>query len=278
MAGAYVDLTSNWTTPFAALDVRVNATRTLSFLFQDTEAEPVLEFVGRSGLGFAQTANVRKWVGNLRFNLRWRENTFLRGHSTSLTLRTDTDILNAADLDAGIETVTNGGVTSVDLRHQVAFTDAYSFGFAMRESPANTPSLDRLQAQLKAALERRVEVLEAYLFGSRARGDEHGRSDVDIAVYIDEARADHGAWGYTADLTTDLMGVLNTNDVDVVVLNQAPPLLYHRVLRDGIRLLSRDLEATTERAGVALSRYLDFVPQMQKMDAARRFAKTNDEG
>ena len=148
----------------------------------------------------------------------------------------------------------------------------------MRESPANTPSLDRLQAQLKAALEPRAEVLEAYLFGSRARGDEHGSSDVDIAVYIDEARADHGAWGYTADLTTDLMGVLNTNDVDVVVLNQAPPLLYHRVLRDGIRLLSRDLEATTERAGVALSRYLDFVPQMQKMDAARRFAKTNDEG
>ncbi len=142
----------------------------------------------------------------------------------------------------------------------------------MRESPANTPSLDRLQAQLKAALEPRAEVLEAYLFGSRARGDEHGSSDVDIAVYIDEARADHGAWGYTADLTTDLMGVLNTNDVDVVVLNQGSPLLYHRVLRDGIRLLSRDLQATTQRAGMALSRYLDFVPQMEKMDAARKYA------
>lgn len=146
----------------------------------------------------------------------------------------------------------------------------------MRDTPISTLALDRLVERLTALLERRAEVLDAYLFGSVARGDEHAGSDVDIAVYIDEARAEGGAWGYCADLTTDLMGALNTNDVDVVVLNQAPPLLYHRVLRDGIRLLSRDLQATTQRAGMALSRYLDFVPQMEKMDAARRYAsRTN---
>ena len=148
----------------------------------------------------------------------------------------------------------------------------------MRDTPVSTPALDPLVDRLTAVLERRAEVLDAYLFGSLARGDGHAGSDVDVAVYIDEARAEGGAWGYRADLTTDLMGALNTNDVDVVVLNQAPPLLYHRVLRDGIRLLSRDLEATTERAGMALSRYFDFIPQLQKMDVARRFAKPNDEG
>ena len=66
------------------------------------------------------------------------------------------------------------------------------------------------------------------------------------------------------------------NAIDVVVLNTAPPLLYHRVLRDGVRLLSRDLRATTTRAGQALSRYFDFLPQMEKMDAARRFAAGKD--
>ena len=60
--------------------------------------------------------------------------------------------------------------------------------------------------------------------------------------------------------------------VDVVVLNEAPILLYHRVLHDGVRLFSRDLRATTSRAGQALSRYFDFLPQLDKMDAARRFA------
>ena len=136
---------------------------------------------------------------------------------------------------------------------------------------------DRLLAErLAQALEPRTEILEAYVFGSRARGDARSHSDVDVAVYIDQARIEAGPFGYQADLTTDLMAALGTNAIDVVVLNTAPPLLYHRVLRDGVRLLSRDLRATTTRAGQALSRYFDFLPQMEKMDAARRFAAGKD--
>ena len=69
------------------------------------------------------------------------------------------------------------------------------------------------------------------------------------------------------------MKALGRNDVDVVVLNHAPPLLYHRVLRDGVRVLSRDLRATTTREGYALSRYCDYVPQLAKIEAARRAAQ-----
>ena len=134
-------------------------------------------------------------------------------------------------------------------------------------------NVDRqLLTRLASALEARDEVLEAYLFGSRARGRARPRSDVDVAVYIDEGRARDGVWGYRAQLATELMGALRTDDVDVVVLNRAPILLYHRVLRDGVRLFSRDLRATTTRAGRALSRYFDFLPQLDKMDAARRYA------
>lgn len=133
-----------------------------------------------------------------------------------------------------------------------------------------------LVTQLMQALEPRAEILEAYLFGSRARGDAHRLSDVDVAVYIDETRAEASPFGYQADLTTHLMVALGTNAIDVVVLNTAPPLLYHRVLRHGVRMLSRDLRATTTRAGQALSRYFDFLPQLEKMDAARRFAARKD--
>ena len=130
-----------------------------------------------------------------------------------------------------------------------------------------------LLAGLANALEGREEILEAYLFGSQARRQAQPHSDIDVAVYIDEARAGDGAWGYQAQLTTDLMVALGSNDVDVVVLNKASILLYHRVLRDGVRLMSRDLKATTTRAGQALSRYFDFLPQLDKMDRARRHAE-----
>ena len=63
------------------------------------------------------------------------------------------------------------------------------------------------------------------------------------------------------------MSGLGSNAVDVVVLNTAPPLLYHRVLRDGVRVVSRDLRATTVREGRALSRHCDFAPHLAKIDA-----------
>ena len=137
-------------------------------------------------------------------------------------------------------------------------------------SPTN-PGEDPLTALtqlMAAALSQRPEVLEGYLFGSRARGQALPHSDVDIAVFVDETLLQQGAFGYEAELTTDLMRALGDNQVDLVVLNRAPPLLYHRVLCDGIRLLSRDLRATTVREGQALSRYCDYVPQLAKIAQA----------
>ncbi len=141
----------------------------------------------------------------------------------------------------------------------------------------DTVSLDRdtLVARLAEALEPRPEVLEAYLFGSRGRGNAFTGSDIDVAVYIDRDRAEkalsgRGHWGYQAALISDLMLALETDAVDVVVLNDATPLLYHRVLRDGVRILSRDLRDTTTRSGQALSRYFDYVPFLHKMEHARR--------
>ncbi len=129
-----------------------------------------------------------------------------------------------------------------------------------------------LETRLTRALAPRPEILDAYLFGSQARGDAGALSDIDVAVYIDEDLAEPGPYGYDAELIADLMTELETNAVDVVLLNQAPPLLYHRVLRDGKLLVTRDPRATTTRAGYALSRYFDFLPQLKKQADARRHA------
>lgn len=130
--------------------------------------------------------------------------------------------------------------------------------------------MSELVATLRAVLESRAEILEAYLFGSTATGTAQRHSDVDVAVYLRDPHPPASPFGYVAHLTTELLAALRTNRIDVVLLNEAPPLLYHRVLRDGVRLFSRDLRATTTREGQALSRYCDYVPQLAKIDAAHR--------
>jgi hypothetical protein len=131
---------------------------------------------------------------------------------------------------------------------------------------AAVPDRDRLVERLSRFFEGRPEVLEAYLFGSRAHDRAQLRSDTDIAVYLDLERTPSAPFGYAAELATELISLLHDNRVDVVVLNRAGPLLYHRVLRDGVRLVSRDLAATTSREGRALSRYCDWVPHLRKLE------------
>ena len=131
-------------------------------------------------------------------------------------------------------------------------------------------SVDRseLIARIAEALQSRPEVLEAYLFGSRARGDEQPHSDVDVALTVERERAVDATFGLAAEYATLLMSALGRNDVDVVILNDAPPLLYGRVVNQGIRVFSRDLRATTVREGRALSRYCDYLPHLRKIEAA----------
>ena len=110
---------------------------------------------------------------------------------------------------------------------------------------------------------------------ARTRGAEL-HSDIDVAVYIDEAHKDLSAFGLRAEISTLLMEGLQDNSVDLLIFNDAPPVLYYHVLRDGVRVLSRDLAKTTTREGRAVSRYCDFVPQLAKMEAARSFAERSE--
>jgi hypothetical protein len=128
---------------------------------------------------------------------------------------------------------------------------------------------DPLIESIRACLEPRSEIAEAYLFGSHARGRPEPHSDIDVAVYLVPSNPSHGPYGYEVELVTELIRSLGRNRVDLVVLNRADPVLYHRVLRDGVRVLSRDLASTTVREGRALSRYCDWVPQLAKLAAVQ---------
>ena len=67
--------------------------------------------------------------------------------------------------------------------------------------------------KLKNFLENDTNILFAYLFGSFAKGEEHVRSDVDIAVYFKEESFDE-----QLRVIYELSKLVK-RDVDLVVLN-----------------------------------------------------------
>ena len=122
--------------------------------------------------------------------------------------------------------------------------------------------------QYAAALEQYFASLDgvvlAYLFGSHARGQAWAHSDVDVAVLLEGRPDNDRCFDMRLEAIGGLMGILHTNDVDVLILNQAPPALRYAVLRDGIILFCRDRQAMIEFRVRTLNEYLDFKPILKR--------------
>lgn len=109
-------------------------------------------------------------------------------------------------------------------------------------------------------------VVAAYLFGSHARGTPHRESDVDVAVLFDYAEVpDRDERGRRAvALNSDLIGATHCNEVDVVVLNDAPAELAAAIVSRGVRLYCADEEADHAFVRTALLRYADLKPFLER--------------
>jgi len=85
-------------------------------------------------------------------------------------------------------------------------------------------------------------VASVYLFGSHAEGRAHRESDVDVGVLLDWDRhpAPRDRFEMRVRLGSDLISATSCNEVDVVVLNDAPPLLGRKIIYDGLRVYLGD--------------------------------------
>ena len=82
------------------------------------------------------------------------------------------------------------------------------------------------------------DLIAAYLFGSVARGNDHARSDVDVAIlYRRDPPRTFGS--LPLGLEGEIERLLGRR-TEVVCLNLAPVDLCARVLRDGVLLLDQD--------------------------------------
>ena len=115
-----------------------------------------------------------------------------------------------------------------------------------------------------------ANVLAVYLFGTVARGTDRAASDVDLGVLLRDAPAatlEGRMLAYEAALECEL-----GRPVQLVILNDAPVDLVHRVLTDGRLLLDRDRAARLRFEVRSRNEYFDLLPVLMEYRRARRTA------
>ena len=109
-------------------------------------------------------------------------------------------------------------------------------------------------SDVKHFLEDEKEILALYLFGSHSEGLAHIRSDVDLALLL-ASEVDEGCFfeyrlRYLAELKRFFV-----RELDLIILNQVPPLLQFQVLKKGQLIFDREPDARAELEMTMLNHY-----------------------
>jgi uncharacterized protein len=108
---------------------------------------------------------------------------------------------------------------------------------------------------------RQPDVIVAYLFGSVARGQETRLSDVDIAVLLDPMTEPEAVLDRQITRLTDLEQMARL-EVQLTLLNHAPPLLAYQVIREGVLLHQRSEAERVAFQVKAMKEYFDVQPML----------------
>ena len=124
-----------------------------------------------------------------------------------------------------------------------------------------------MMERIEKILEKHREILFAYLYGSRARGDYNDRSDIDVGVYL--SRDFKPDIFYEARLSEEIEREAKVKNVEVVVLNNKPVRFLNQVLRYGRLILSRDEKERVKFETFITKTYIDMKPYFLEYDKMR---------
>ncbi len=109
-------------------------------------------------------------------------------------------------------------------------------------------------------------VAAAYLFGSRARGDERPDSDADVAVLLDGTVPPHDRLDLSLRLAGALSRAVRLDVSPLVVLDDAPLRLQGRVLRDGVVIFVSDDDMRVRYETTTRSSAADYEIVAERLD------------
>lgn len=109
--------------------------------------------------------------------------------------------------------------------------------------------------KLKEYYTGKEEVVFGYLFGSRAKNQDGRGKDLDIGIYVCGIEVERG-FEYKLEETAKLEGIFQ-KAVDLVLINEAPPLLRHEIFRYGVAFKDEDHAFLVEFRVRSFYQYLD---------------------
>jgi uncharacterized protein len=133
---------------------------------------------------------------------------------------------------------------------------------------------ERLPSDIEKRLPAAVQYLRstpqivfAYLFGGLARGERGPLSDVDIAVFLADAR---NAGKTKTELIKNLSGLLGTDEIDLVVLNAGENVpLVGGILKSSRVIVDKAPFERHHFESVALRKLFDFEPRELRLLRAK---------
>ncbi|MGC8977463.1 MAG: type VII toxin-antitoxin system MntA family adenylyltransferase antitoxin [Candidatus Ratteibacteria bacterium] len=90
---------------------------------------------------------------------------------------------------------------------------------------------------LEEKLKEDKDIIFVYIFGGYGKGKVSPLSDFDIGIYIEENLDTFEKKIY---LNSVITSILKTDEVDIVILNNAPCVLVYNILKTGKLLFSKD--------------------------------------
>lgn len=108
---------------------------------------------------------------------------------------------------------------------------------------------------LEPLLKSDSRIIFAYIFGGLATGKQRPLSDIDIAVYLDSCADKAEA---KLEIIGSLSDTLKTDEIDLVILNDAPISLVGRILKKKRLIADKQPFLRHRFESLALREFFDF--------------------
>ena len=121
------------------------------------------------------------------------------------------------------------------------------------DPPSQTLDIKKLIHTVRTVLEKHPYINFAYVFGSYATGKIGWKRDVDIAIHVNRKIS----WKEHVTLIHEIEDAVK-KPVDLIILNEAPPILAYEIISKGKPILTRNNQLKTEVEVKIMHEYLDL--------------------